>query len=170
MFTATKPSYPNERRPESFETGLAFQDFVCSTLARDHIVLQNLCSKKYQIEVGENLQGFEIKFDERSGPGSYGTGNLSIELYEKSRADMPSWTPSGILRDDNTWLYIQGNYRHLFIFSKKLLRQLWDSGRYPEAPALPTIRKFHLPWKDAVKYCAKLYEFHEVVEPVVKDS
>lgn len=135
------PRYPDAPRPDTFEAGLEFQDFVCRELAREHIVLQNTCSKRWQIEMGENLQGFEIKFDARCSD----TGQLSIEVAEKSR-DLTSspWVPSGIMRHDNTWLYIQGNYRVLYIFAKNWL-QRWYAEKEPETKEkFGTIRTFYL--------------------------
>ena len=88
MLRDADPIYPNAKRPTVFAEGIEFQDFVCKFLAKHHIILQNLASKKYQLAIGENLQGFEIKLDQRCTE----TGRMSIEIAEKSRADMPSWT------------------------------------------------------------------------------
>src|SRR3972149_313166 len=55
---ANEPSYPDAPHSATFQTGLQFQDFVVMKLAEQHVVLQNLGSKLYQIQVGENLQGF----------------------------------------------------------------------------------------------------------------
>lgn len=156
MYTETKydPVYPDSKDKNSFQSGLEFQDFVCNELAKEGIILQNLASRRYQFEVGENLQGFEIKLDRLF----LSTGRLSIEIAEKSRADMPNWTPSGIYRDDNTWLYIHGNYQRLYIFPKNLLRKLHNTRRYQEDEAHGTVRKFYLPIKDAAKYAAKVIE------------
>jgi hypothetical protein len=150
---ATK--YPDCKDPDSFQSGLEFQDFVCTELAKHGIILQNLASKKAQFEIGENLQGFEIKLDRRCTE----THRLSIEIAEKTRADRTDWTPSGIYRSDNTWLYIQGNYEALFIFSLKVLRQLHATGRFPasEYPVgHPTIRRFFLPFDIAERNCCKV--------------
>lgn len=146
--------YPDAKSRTSFQDGLEFQDFVCQQLARQNIILQNTVSKRWQIEVGENLQGFEIKMDSRCTD----TGRLSIEIAEKSRADMPAYTPSGIYRNDNTWLYIQGNYEVLYIFPKTFLVRLFETGKYPVVE-MPTIRKFYLPFKEAEKYAAKVLQF-----------
>ena len=152
-----EPYYPDAKRPTTFKDGVEYQDFVCEQLAlRGNIVLQNFASKRYQLEIGENLQGFEIKFDARITD----TGNVSIEIKEKSRADIPNWTPSGIYRDDNSWLYIQGNYDILFIFAKKFLIELHKSGRYPEHE-LSTIVKFHIPIDHAKRWSAKYIDFKD---------
>lgn len=155
-----EPSYPDAKRTTVFAEGVEFQDFVCHQLAlRHHIILQNLASRKYQYAIGENLQGFEIKLDTRCVE----TGRLSIEIAEKSRADMPHWTDSGIYRDDNSWMYIQGNHQVFFVFQKNILRMLHQSAsrRYEVAEKpkdRPTIRTFYLPWRDAERYSAKMID------------
>jgi hypothetical protein len=109
--------YPHATLINSLERGLEFQDFVCIVLAQRNIILQNISSKKYQFEVGENLQGFEIKLDKRCTD----TQRLSIEVAEKSSRNVLAWTPSGIMRDDNSFLYIQGNYECFWVFGKNWL-------------------------------------------------
>lgn len=143
--------YPDCPDTNSFQAGLEFQDYVCLRLAQEHIILQNTGSKLYQIRVGENLQGFEIKLDRRCTE----TGRLSIEVAEKSAADMPMWTPSGIYRNDNTWLYIQGNYDVFFVFALNYLIARHKSGRYKEAEAYGTVRKFYLPMSEAERWAVK---------------
>lgn len=142
--------YPDCPDANSFQSGLEFQDFVCLRLAQEHVILQNTGSKLYQLRIGENLQGFEIKLDRRCTE----TGRLSIEIAEKSREDMPMWTPSGIYRDDNTWLYIQGNYDVFFVFALNYLRARHKSGRYQEG-ATDTVRKFYLPMSEAERWAVK---------------
>lgn len=145
------PQYPNAKTKTSFQDGMEFQDFVCCTLAQTGIVLQNLSSKKWQFEVGENLQGFEIKLDNLCTK----TKRLSIEVAEKSRADNPEWIPSGIMRNDNSWLYIQGNENVLFIFQKSLLRKFLEQRKPEVVDSLGTVRKFYLPILKAEDMAAK---------------
>jgi len=152
------PNYSenNSGHIDSFEVGNEFQDFVCIELAKQGIILQNINSKKFQFNVGENLQGFEIKYDARctGDRGTIATNQLSIEIAEKTKADNTKFIPSGIYRNDNSWLYIQGNFKTFWIFSKKLLILLHFSRRYKEHE-LPTIKKFYLPLEDADRFCAK---------------
>jgi len=147
------PRYPDAPRANTFQCGLEFQDFVCQLLAREHIILQNMHSRTFQISVGENLQGFEIKFDGRCSD----TGRLSIEVAEKSRdiASRP-WVPSGIMRDDRTWLYIQGNHEVLFVFAKNWLRR-WYAEKEPETmEKFGTVRTFYLPIEVAEVMAARV--------------
>jgi len=150
----------NSGHKNSFEIGSEFQDFVCMELAKQNIILQNINSKKFQYETGENLQGFEIKYDSRctGDNGTAPTNRLSIEIAEKTKAENSRYVPSGIYRGDNTWIYIQGNYMAFWIFSVKHLRLLYETGRYP-AEKLPTIEKYYLDIKHADKYCIKKYIF-----------
>lgn len=140
-----EPTYPDAKRPTTFKEGIEFQDFVCKKLAERHVILQNLASKKYQFEIGENLQGFEIKFDGRCTE----TFRLSIEVAEKSRADMPDWTPSGIMRKDNTWLYVQGNYIKIFVFAKNWLQRVYKSKSQDDIEDKKTIKTFYLSFQEA---------------------
>lgn len=137
--------YPHSPTPNSMEKGLAFQDFVCLKLAERHIVLQNIASKKYQIEVGENLQGFEIKLDNRCTE----TGRLSIEVEEKSSRYVLWWTASDIMRDDNSIMYIQGNYDCFWVFMKNWLRRYYEEKKPEVEEFNGTVRRFFLPIETA---------------------
>jgi hypothetical protein len=140
-----------DAQPGTFQRGLEFQDFICINLAREGIILQNLASTKYQFTIGENPQGFEIKLDRRH----IETGRLSIEIAEKTSAANPTWIPSGIYRDDNSWLYIQGNYERFYIFDKGILRR-YHSAKKPKEHTEPTIKAYYLPHPDADKIAAKI--------------
>jgi len=152
-----EPVYPDAKHPNSYQRGIEFQDFVCARLAGVGIVLQNLQSKRYQYAIGENLQGFEIKLDDPCTR----TNRLSIEIAEKTQADHAQWTPSGIMRNDNAWLYLQGNYEVLYIFSKSLLRRYYAKIQ-PPVHELPTIQKFYIGFDVADRLAAKVMYFSDV--------
>ena len=157
MRSGIKYNLNNSGHMDSFEVGSSFEDFVCIELSKQGIILQNIHSRKFQYETGENLQGYEIKYDSRCTGCSTDkppTNRLSIEVAEKTDENNINYIPSGIYRDDNSWLYIQGNYHQFWIFQKKLLVMLHNSNRYKKK-TLPTIKTFYLPVKDADKYCAK---------------
>jgi len=120
-------------------------------LQRHGMYLQMFTSKKLQYMCGESFQGWEVKLDNRFTE----TGRLSIEIAEKTRAANASWVPSGIYRDDNTWLYIHGNYEYFFVFMKDFLVKLHRSGRY-KTDEIPTLRKFYMPIVDAGKWGYKI--------------
>jgi hypothetical protein len=147
-------NYPDSKDKYSFQSGLQFQDFVAE-LFHDKLgmTITNYQSRCYQFGKGENKQGIEIKLDR----DILETNNVSIEIAEKTRADLSEYTPSGIYRPDNSWLYVQGNYKIVFIFAKSTLILLHQSGLYPDKEK-PTVRKFHLPVADARKYAAVVIE------------
>ena len=155
MVTKSPPIYPNSKDRHSFESGLDFQDFVATKLHDNlGITITNYSSMKWQFTTGENRQGIEIKLDRTCT----NTNRLSIEIAEKSKAINPLFVPSGIYRNDNSWLYIQGTWRIIFVFAKSLLIGLHKSGKYGEHEE-PTIKAFFLPFDDAKKYAAKVLTF-----------
>ena len=90
---------------KQLEVGLEFQDFVTSELYKRGIVVVGYSSKKYQLNEGENLLGAEIKRD-----GLFRkTGNLYIEIKEKSHPQKKKYIDSGIYRKDNSWLFVIGD-------------------------------------------------------------
>lgn len=140
--------YPAYQNNESIQAGLEFQDFVTDVLReRKGLIVQVYQSKRYQFEIGESPQGIEIKLDRRCTE----TGQLSIEIGEKSNAANARFVPSGIYRNDNTWLYVQGNYEIIYGFGLNILRLLHSSKRYREHPK-PTVQTYYLPLDDACKY------------------
>ena len=140
-------SYPDSQHSDPLQVGAEFLDFVTVTLHARGLYLQPFTSKKYQYNKGESLQGWEVKLDQRLSD----THRLSIEIAEKTRSANAIWVPSGIYRNDNTWLYIQGNYDAFYIFLKRFLIQLHQCKRYTEHE-IPTVRKFYLPVADADRY------------------
>lgn len=147
--------YPDSKNPYSTKEGLEFQDFIADELFTLGIIIQNYSSKKYQLTVGENRQGVEIKLDNRCTE----TGRMSIEIAEKSKASNWEFVPSGIYRRDNTILYIQGNYNLYAIFSKKFLISLHKKDIYEEHESPrnnPTVRAFFLPLPAVEKYAIKV--------------
>lgn len=145
---ATNLYYPDAPHVDTLQMGAEFMDFVMETLQKRGVILQPYTSKKKQYNVGESLQGWEVKLDNRC----LDTGRLSIEIAEKTARSVPVWTPSGIYRRDNTWIYIQGNYQKFYWFQKNILVGLHKSGRYEEAEFNGTVRKFYLPLVSADKY------------------
>ena len=155
MVTNLPPQYPHCKDPYSFESGLDFQDYVATKL---HdilgVTITNYQSMRWQFADGENRQGIEIKLDR----DCIRTKRLSIEIAEKTKATNAEYVPSGIYRNDNSWLYIQGTWLVIFVFAKSLLKLLHRSGRY-EGHTLPTLMGYYLPFDDAYKYAAKVLEF-----------
>lgn len=136
------------------EGALVFQDFVVDAAwSLLGLAIVQYGSKAYQQTVGESRTGVEIKHDDMFAR----TGNLWIEAGEKAKPRGGDYYPSGIYRDDNTWLYCIGNYDTIFFFQKSLLRGLYESGRYEKRENnTGTSVGFLLPGKDAEKYAAAI--------------
>jgi hypothetical protein len=136
---------------EMLQKGLEYQDFVTDVLINElGIALSSYGSTKYQYTKGENKQGFEIKFDDKYKD----TGNIYIEIAEKSNAVNLNFVNSGIFRNDNTWLYLIGNYNEIFIFSKKHLILMYKSKKYKEVETA-TSKGILIDKIEAEKYCIK---------------
>lgn len=157
--------YNSNIHKDTLNIGQEYQDFVIQNISlKLGISISIFQSKKYQFSNGESLQGVEIKYDARStGDCTYydckATGNLAIEVGEKSKASNSNFIESGIYRRDNTWLYIVGNYQQFWIFAKSTLILMHKSNKYREVQTLPTIKNMLLPLEDADKYCAKKIVF-----------
>jgi hypothetical protein len=119
-----------ENYTNMFNKGIEYQNFVTSVLDVElGIVLENYSSAEDQLEIGENKQGIEIKFDDRYKD----TGNLYIEVAEKSNKSNTNFMPSGIYRKDNSWVYLIGDYTTIFFFSKKLLKLFYEADLFCSA-------------------------------------
>lgn len=149
---------------EKLEAGLEYQDFIADQLRKADpcIIIGAYSSRKYQNEHGESAAGIEIKYDMRFKD----TGNLYVEVAEKSNAAIAEYTPSGIYRQDNTWLYLIGDYEQAFLFSKHQLQSVhastesWKS-RGIRAVEIDTSRGFLYPANSALKHgtCLKHFKF-----------
>lgn len=135
---------------EKLQVGLEYQDFItCLLIEQLGISLSTFQSRKYQY-TGENKQGIEIKFDDKMRS----TGNVYIEVAEKSNPNKPAFVPSGIYRNDNSWLYIIGDYSTVFVFSKKHLVLMHKAEKF-RVVEIPTSRGFLIPVDTAERYCLK---------------
>lgn len=143
-------------RHEKMESGARFQDHVVERLLRRRdIVIMLFSSRENQYRKGESLNGVEIKHDEKYRS----TGNLWIEVGEKAMPRAGDFMPSGILRPDNTWLYVIGDYQTLFLFAKRTLVQIWESGKFRVIENdRKTSQGFLLPDATARKWAALIEE------------
>ena len=146
-----REEYNNGYYSDKLQQGLEFQDVVTKALYQRGIIVIGYASRRFQNEEGENMLGAEIKWDGRFRE----TGNLYIETAEKSHPDNINYIPSGIYREDNSWLYVIGDEKLLYIFSIKYLRLL--EKRYAKKEK-PTSRGFVMPLSDAEKYCIRKLE------------
>jgi len=140
-----------ENYKKMLDKGLEYQDFVSDILLLElGMPLTSYSSKKYQYTKGENKQGVEIKFDDCFSK----TGNLYIEIKEKSNPNNANYVDSGVYRMDNTWLYLIGNYDIIFVFSKKHLKLMHKKNMFREVKTSTSIG-FLIPENFAEKYCIK---------------
>lgn len=131
---------------------LEFQDWVQDRLYDHGVSVGAYSSKKYQRTKGENRAGIEIKFDQKWRT----TGNLYIEVAEKAHPSRLTYTASGIYRDDNTWLYVIGDYSKAFVFGKKLLKAMFCAKDKYRRVITPTSKGFLLPLDIAERFAEKI--------------
>ena len=112
----------NPKYKKKFIKGTEYQDFLTEYLYKIGLPLFTYTSKKWQTKKGENKLGVEIKFDDKHKE----TGNLYIEIQERTETYY-NYVPSGIFRNDNTWIYIQGNYDIAYVFFKKHLKSFYKT-------------------------------------------
>jgi hypothetical protein len=150
-------NYRKDIYAQRLENGNEYQDYICNELSKHGIIIQNYCSQKYQHK-GENRQGLEIKLDRKFRS----TGNLYIEIAEKSNPDREYYTESGIYRKDNSRWYGIGDYQTFYWFSKQQLRCLWDkkASWLVEFQPTPTSQGFGFPVNE-VEFWAEIFEFEE---------
>lgn len=116
----------NEYYMAKLTNGIKFQKFVYNVLeSMGLVVTKPHKTKEAQFE-GENSIGWEIKCDERMAE----TNNVYIEIAEKSDPKNNSYVKSGIYRDDNSWLWLIGDYSEIYIIQKNLLKMLVETGKY----------------------------------------
>lgn len=144
--------YAQYKDGSTIERGNEFQDFCMMKLAEIGIFFRVFTSRRYQIEIGESPDQVEVKADFRI----LDTGNVSIELEERVNAQA-RWVLSGIQKQDNARIYVQGNEQIILIFQKKRLQEIYASGRYPKRE-WQNIRRFFLPLDVARREAEHLYE------------
>lgn len=153
----SRRNYANGYYKRKLEEGLQFQDVVTRELYQRGIVVIGYASRRFQIEQGENMLGAEIKRD-----GEFNkTGNLYIETAEKSHPDNERYVASGIMRQDNSWLYVIGDEQVIWIFSTKYLR--WLKPRFKPVET-PTSQGYLLPRVEADKYCVRKIDLVEAAQ------
>lgn len=144
------PEY-KEYYKNKLEEGLQFQDKVTKELYQRGIVVIGYASQQYQNNCGENMLGAEIKRD-----GMFrDTGNLYIETAEKANPNNENYIPSGIYRKDNSWLFVIGDEKTIYIFSTKYLQMLELKF---EKKIKATSKGFLIPLMEADKYCIRKIE------------
>jgi hypothetical protein len=111
----------NEYYKQKLKEGKRFEKYIKTELKKHGLYLDFYNNKKDQYNIGETKQGYEIKYDKIYKK----TGNLYIEIAEKSDANNYNYIKSGIFRDDNTHTWIIGNYNEVFFFKKQKLCEIY---------------------------------------------
>lgn len=146
-----REDYANGYYDRMLEHGLVFQDIITTALYQRGLVIVGYSSRRFQNERGENMLGAEIKRDDKFR----NTGNLYIEVAEKSHPNRPYYTPSGIMRNDNSWLFVIGDESMVWIFSTLWLRKMVARWHKVEKP---TSIGHLMPIVDADKYCIRKFD------------
>ena len=106
---------------------------------------------------GETIEGVEIKYDKRLAE----TNRIYIETHEKTKVENKEYVKSGIYREDNTKIWLIGDYVIWFLFSKAKL--VWLDQLNPpflyRPPATGTSIGFCLPVQNALRLCLDCQEF-----------
>ena len=141
--------YYKQLYQERLPIGQEFQDHCAALFLHElHIPLVNFQSKDWQFKIGENAQGFEIKYDQHFS----NTKNFWIEVQQRVTLDQ-SYYDAGIYQKDNAWMYCIGDYSVLYLFGKHFLQLLHQSSRFEIIEnKLKTSRGFLLPRSEADKY------------------
>lgn len=145
-----------EEYKRKLDDALVYQDFVKHQMYRRGVPLVFNDSREFQFTEGENIFGIEVKNDKRFR----NTGNLYIETAEKSDPKNPHFVASGIYRNDNSWLYLIGDYKTIYIFGINILTWLHRTKKYEERE-IDTSQGYLLPVTDGEKYAVKIISVKE---------
>jgi hypothetical protein len=132
---------------DSYIKGTEYQDFIITEMLKKGFPICSYSSKKYQFNHGESANGIEIKFDGMMAK----TGNLYIEIAEKTNSLNFDYVASGIMRMDNTWAYLIGDYSEAFLLGIGQLRSVWSMPKEKKKQCgvqereTPTSRGFTIP-------------------------
>lgn len=110
---------------KDLEEGEQYQDFVQPILLQYGILLLQHTSKKYQLEKGESSVGIEVKYQR----AMQRTGNVFIETWTHGKTD-------GILKQDNAWCWVTGDYETIFIASKNHLKFYYEKRKPMMKPVI----------------------------------
>ncbi|MBA7557570.1 hypothetical protein ES705_50331 [subsurface metagenome] len=139
---------------ENLKLGKKYEDFIkCILKEKFNYNLHPYKTKEGQYEFGENKEGIEIKYDNIMKR----TGNIYIEIAEKTNKNNLNFIPSGIYRNDNSIWYLIGDYQTIYIFKIKDLRQAYEDEYYYMLKENPTSKGFLLSKIQARILANKLY-------------
>jgi len=114
----------NELSAEKYrllEEAWKYQDFITEQLFKIGISVNAYQSVDYQLRHGESASGIEIKNDKQMAK----TQNIYIE-FNQTTLRGSTHRDSGIKQNDDSWLYVIGDYQKFFVFGKNQLRSLLE--------------------------------------------
>jgi len=157
----TIKSYIMKTCTTEFDAGLKkgaqYQDYLIVYFYKflNRTIIQ-FSSQLYQYTYGETLTGEEIKYDSLMKH----TGNLYIEVAEKTNAQNKTFIKSGIYAKDRIHTFIIGDYNECFLFDISKLKELHDSEKFRVAQ-IDTSIGFLLPKEEALKHCKEHIIFNK---------
>jgi len=83
------------------------------------------------------------------------TGNLFFETAERTNPDNKGYVPSGIYRNDKTWLYVQGNYEIIYLLGKRQLQHVHEAGKNGRLPERSGFRETESNTKTSLGFLLK---------------
>lgn len=148
-FLAMKSEYYREKRRQ----GEGYEQYIKEQWPKIYPLrtLTFFNGAKAQL-LGETKEGVEIKNDNLIEQ----YGRLYIETAEKSHESNECYVPSGIYREDNTQIYLVGDYTQCWLFSKRYLRwldQLDPPFLYRPPVDKATSKGFCIPVRNADQLC-----------------
>jgi len=111
---------------EDLEAGQQYQDYLLEKLLPHGIQLMYYTSLKKQ-KVGETINGIEVKYDRKFRK----TGNLYITTQARATSNS-DYHPCGVTKLDNSWLYMIGDEKDVYILGKKQLYTFFKMGNFKE--------------------------------------
>ncbi len=159
----TTPNYSDGN--VGYDKGMEYQRWVKATYPRVYSgrELNYYDTRDDQYRKGETKEGVEVKFDDLIFFYCK-TGRLYIETWERGEGEIYEGRPyveSGIWRQDNTTVWLQGDYDIWFLFSKAKL--VWLEKLDPpflfRPKPTPTSKGFCIPIKNAKILCLDYVEF-----------
>lgn len=149
---------PTNEYMQGLTIGSEYQDYIIlyfyKILNRSIIPFS---SRKFQHRFGETLTGEEIKLDQEMKR----TGNIYIEIAEKSNANNLNYVSSGIYAKSRIHTYIIGDYSECFVFDITKLIALNESGKFRNVKT-PTSKGFLIPKVEASQYAEQHIFFKQV--------
>ena len=104
---------------KQLEIGSIYQDAIMYQLYKQGIIISCFCSKYAQLNIGESINGYEIKYSKSFNE----MNSIWIETHERQNINQP-YTQSGLLRKDNTRKYITGDTQSFIILNKKIVQSV----------------------------------------------